>query len=663
VGHIHILLADNDLAFLETWSEFLESNGYTVHRASTPAEARSLLETAQIHLAILDLRLTNDDDDNDRSGLIVAKEAARHIPKLILTKFPTFEAVRDALRLDFETLPPAVDFINKKDDLDTLLQIIIETTEKYIQINWELIIRWGETLSWFQIVDFIESGENGREINSRETELEELFRRLFYNSHQVTISRLLAQQDETVLLAVHAFSLEGRETQLLVLCSNRHHIQMEEEQYDRFFSKVTAEGGLHKQLSAQTAHYGAMAFIPPGGQVSELLTLVHFYRQASIETMVAALAYFLKTGLAPWHTQGQFMEEEKSFQELVLAWPNLTEETLSQQYLEAKIEVICRQSLTAGLARCDVTSHTLTLHRPDGEPVVYPNPAANLSEIFRMTAPPFLCGLTYGRLSGSTILVNPLGQSWPLGFSHTTQGLLLRDFVSLETIIKFEIATGLTLEARQDMEHRLLKQDHLAQPLEVAEPTEQYKLYQAIQTVRQHAVTIIGHDLNTYLAGLFFRAVCYLVMYDPSFRYTRAELMPYLHCLISMAEICHKLTSRTREGLPQQAQTSLWLDETNREVWVEGRLVNLAPKEFEFLSYLYRRPNQICSRSDIAQAVFDIVYDPALTVVERRQLEEGPINSTISRMRRKIEPSPRRPKYIFSVRGEGYRLALEEAGS
>jgi DNA-binding response OmpR family regulator len=152
-------------------------------------------------------------------------------------------------------------------------------------------------------------------------------------------------------------------------------------------------------------------------------------------------------------------------------------------------------------------------------------------------------------------------------------------------------------------------------------------------------------------------------MYDPSFRYTRAELMPYLHCLISMAEICHKLTSRTREGLPQQAQTSLWLDETNREVWVEGRLVNLAPKEFEFLSYLYRRPNQICSRSDIAQAVFDIVYDPALTVVERRQLEEGPINSTISRMRRKIEPSPRRPKYIFSVRGEGYRLALEEAGS
>jgi DNA-binding response OmpR family regulator len=44
---------------------------------------------------------------------------------------------------------------------------------------------------------------------------------------------------------------------------------------------------------------------------------------------------------------------------------------------------------------------------------------------------------------------------------------------------------------------------------------------------------------------------------------------------------------------------------------------------------------------------------------EKRRLEEGRLNSTMSRLRKKVEPNPSHPKYIIAVRGEGYRLELE----
>ena len=113
---ITILLADNEEDSLATYGEILETAGYHVLTASNPAEAKKILETVRIHLAILDLRLENDADEKDRSGLLLARNTARSVPKLILTRFPTYQDVVEALRLDIHDLPPAVDFLDKRED-------------------------------------------------------------------------------------------------------------------------------------------------------------------------------------------------------------------------------------------------------------------------------------------------------------------------------------------------------------------------------------------------------------------------------------------------------------------------------------------------------------------------------------------------------------------
>ncbi len=120
-----ILFADNDPDFLKTRTEFLEKEGYQVIPAADPTEARRALEReGRIDLAILDIRLVDDNDDKDTSGLTLAKEAARSVPKIILTGFPSVEAARGALKPQPDGLPPAVDFLDKKEGPEALLAAI-----------------------------------------------------------------------------------------------------------------------------------------------------------------------------------------------------------------------------------------------------------------------------------------------------------------------------------------------------------------------------------------------------------------------------------------------------------------------------------------------------------------------------------------------------------
>lgn len=119
-----ILFADNDPDFLRTRSEFLEQEGYLIVPANNPTEARRKLEAGGIDLAIVDIRLESDDDEKDTSGLTLAKEVARRVPKIILTGFPSYEYVREALEPRLDGLPAAVDFVVKEEGPEALLQAI-----------------------------------------------------------------------------------------------------------------------------------------------------------------------------------------------------------------------------------------------------------------------------------------------------------------------------------------------------------------------------------------------------------------------------------------------------------------------------------------------------------------------------------------------------------
>ena len=91
----------------------------------------------------------------------------------------------------------------------------------------------------------------------------------------------------------------------------------------------------------------------------------------------------------------------------------------------------------------------------------------------------------------------------------------------------------------------------------------------------------------------------------------------------------------------------LVVDLSSRQVWVLGERVDLTTTEFEILSFLAAHPGWVYSRQQIMQQLWDGDF-----YGEARSADVH-----IQRIRRKIEPDPKNPRYIQTVRCVGYKFA------
>lgn len=130
-----VLIADNDPDFLEIRAELLQDEGYEVYPALNQEQAEAFLKGGSIDLAIIDVRLRDDTDAKDISGLVLCKEEAyRSIPKIILTRYPAYEYAREVLAPTPRGLPPAVAFIGKLEGGEAMLRSVEEAFEKYVRV-------------------------------------------------------------------------------------------------------------------------------------------------------------------------------------------------------------------------------------------------------------------------------------------------------------------------------------------------------------------------------------------------------------------------------------------------------------------------------------------------------------------------------------------------
>jgi two-component system, OmpR family, alkaline phosphatase synthesis response regulator PhoP len=84
----------------------------------------------------------------------------------------------------------------------------------------------------------------------------------------------------------------------------------------------------------------------------------------------------------------------------------------------------------------------------------------------------------------------------------------------------------------------------------------------------------------------------------------------------------------------------------NYEAYFKEKALELTPKEFELLVYLARHKGRVLSREQLLSAVwnYDFVGDTRIVDVH------------ISHLREKIETNTRKPIYIKTIRGLGYKL-------
>lgn len=82
------------------------------------------------------------------------------------------------------------------------------------------------------------------------------------------------------------------------------------------------------------------------------------------------------------------------------------------------------------------------------------------------------------------------------------------------------------------------------------------------------------------------------------------------------------------------------------EVFVRDESIELTPKEFELLLYLGRRTGRILSREQLLNAIWNYDFAGETRIVDVH----------ISHLREKIEKNTKKPEYIITARGFGYKL-------
>jgi DNA-binding response OmpR family regulator len=120
------------------------------------------------------------------------------------------------------------------------------------------------------------------------------------------------------------------------------------------------------------------------------------------------------------------------------------------------------------------------------------------------------------------------------------------------------------------------------------------------------------------------------------------ELMARIEALLRRSGVAVPATDARAEF------GDLRIDLRRHEVTKAGKAVALSPVEFRLLEYLIKRRGAVATREELLENVWG--------------LEGGTLSRTvdvhIAGLRKKIETDPRYPRFLLTVKGAGYKLAV-----
>lgn len=127
----------------------------------------------------------------------------------------------------------------------------------------------------------------------------------------------------------------------------------------------------------------------------------------------------------------------------------------------------------------------------------------------------------------------------------------------------------------------------------------------------------------------------------------------YLTKPFAFAELLARVRALVRRGNKDRGAeirfADLRLDPVAHKVWRAGKELELTAKEYSLLEYLMRNPNQVLTRTMIAEHVWDYTFDSFTNIID----------VYVNYLRKKIDKDFDK-KLIHTVRGVGYVLKEDD---
>src|SRR5881628_2079300 len=119
--------------------------------------------------------------------------------------------------------------------------------------------------------------------------------------------------------------------------------------------------------------------------------------------------------------------------------------------------------------------------------------------------------------------------------------------------------------------------------------------------------------------------------------------------LVARVRAVLRRTERPRSETEIVRVGDVTLDVPRMRTTIADRAVDLTPTEFQLVATMAREPGRVFTRAQLLDAVHGVAFESY----------ERAIDAHVKNIRKKMEPSHGRPRYLLTVHGVGYRFADE----
>ncbi len=591
-----ILVVDNREDLLASTRDYLEPHGYVVLIAKNGQEAIDYCRTEVVHLAVIDVRLINDQDQDDWSGLHLADEIDPSISKIILTghRFDdTYALVRRVLGPDDRGQVLAADFVLKREGPGKLLEAIRSAFQNRIRLNTNLKTTMSKALTWRTLVDQLNLFRERDEEEKLKAEkvMEYLTCRLFFDANAVYFLRTTPGYGACTVALVRPSFNGASGTELAVKFGPRQSISQEVDNYRQWVNPFAGIRSTQLQEGpVWSREMGAIAYKFVGENVESISDFRAYYNapETSDRDVITTLENLFQTSCKKWYesTRHPIEPERKRLDLWYREQLNLLDAAAIAKLQRAFNSLLEGQNSRHGKFRI-LDDGSLQVRLSERPPLTLPNPiqvalvglhdvsserAANLFPL------PSKVAITHGDLHASNVLVGKSRGTWLIDFYRTGWGPALRDFAEMESDIKFDLIGDGSLRARYDLELALLSPKTLNERIAPPPNTSPKHIrgLAAIQRLRELASLLTDTEsAHEYYVGLLFYALKRIIGFTSSSEEDLDDSVARHHALLSAAMICQHLVAQRAKG-----------EESHSE---EQVFISYARADTEKVNDLYRR--------------------------------------------------------------------------
>lgn len=518
-----LLIVENDPDLRKAIGRHLRTKGYKVFAVEGPGAALKLLNREHIHIAIIDIRLDEDSNVEDRSGLELAKRIQPPVLKLILTGYPGDYTI---IRKSFKEAG-AIDFVAKQEGPQALLEAIERAFREKLGLRGELEIGWDDSLSALGIAEEIEL--SGIEPQRYENEVTEVLLKLFSVADKIVVTHLLSpqrawvsSQSGAVLLKVTPYYNSRRAATKAVKLAERRQIETEVENYDHYVKKFveTHRYASQEDVPRYTLRIGGIVYALLGTDLDRVQDLSAFYERHGPSEINALLETLFTETCQLWYKAG----EVRSHQDIPMLYKDALH--LTPEKIEKALK---RES-------------SFSSYRPDAPVFNFPEMARNFINPITWLERHFYADtcfcVTHGDMHSHNILVDESKRAWLIDFTRTGEGHILRDFIEMESDVKFALLDETSVPALCEFEVALLSPERLDQklaPEDCFQRASLNKAFAVVSALRALASRFYpGASMEEYYQALLYQTLNVI-------RLRHIRPWKKRHALLAAALTCERL--------------------------------------------------------------------------------------------------------------------------